>query len=162
MLGESSTACVEGMRRHKQNRNKYEALNVKAIDYLKTFGQSKNNCHIEAKKAESYLVKALRPSSVCTTMNELRNESYLDKSSSLIELPPTSSSIFGHILQSHFIIDQYLNLMNATEKSNVQEFDWIEAEDVLYQTNAYHQYFATCCQIWMQGVPDVASVSLQI
>ena len=129
---------------------KYGALNVKAIDYLKTFGPSKNNCHKEAKKAESYLVKALRPSSVCTTNNELRNESYLDKSSSLIELLPTSSSIFGHIFQSHFIIDQYLNLMKATEKSNVQEFGWIEADDVLYQTNAYHQYLATCCQIWMQ------------
>ena len=101
---------------------KYGALNAKPIDYLKAFRQSKNLCHEEAEEAESYLVKVLRPSSACTTMNELRIGSYLDKSSSLIELPPTSSSIFGHILQSHFVIHQYLDLLNATEKSNIQEF----------------------------------------
>ena len=77
---------------------KYGALNAKPIDYLKTFGQSENLCHEEAEKAESYLVKVLHHSSACTTMNELRIESYLDKSLSLIELQPTSSSIFGHIL----------------------------------------------------------------
>ena len=78
--------------------NKYGALNAKSIDYLKTLGQSKNLCHEEAEKAESYLVKVLHHSSACTTMNELRIESHLDKSLSLIELQPTSSSIFGHIL----------------------------------------------------------------
>ena len=61
-------------------------------------------------------------------MNELRIESYLDKSSSLIELLSISSSLVGHILRSHFII-HYLNLLNATEKSNVQELGWSEAED---------------------------------
>ena len=108
---------------------KYWALKVKPIHYLKTFGQSKDLYHEEAQKAESYLVKVLRPSSACTSMNELRIESNLDKSSSLIELPPTSSSIFEHILRFHFIIDQYLNLLNAAEKSNIQELGWIEAED---------------------------------
>ena len=39
------------------------------------------------------------------------------------------SSIFGHILRSSFIIHQYLNLLNATDKSNVQEFGWTEAVD---------------------------------
>ena len=63
-------------------------------------------------------------------MNALHIESYLDKSSSLTVLSPTSSSlIFGHILQSHFFIHHYLNLLNATKKSNVQEFAWIETED---------------------------------
>ena len=108
---------------------KYGALNAKPIDYLKTFGPSKNLCPEEAEKAESYLVKVSRPSSACTTMNELRTESYLDKSSSLMELPPTSSSIFGHILWSYFVVHLHLNLLNATKKSNVQEFGWIEAED---------------------------------
>ena len=108
---------------------KFWALKVKPIHYLKTFGQSKDLYHEEAQKAESYLVKVLRPSSACTSMNELRIESNLDKSSSLIELPPTSSSIFEHILRFHFIIDQYLNLLNAAEKSNIQELGWIEAED---------------------------------
>ena len=101
---------------------KYGALNAKPVDYLTEFGQNKNLCHEEAEKAESYLVTVLSPSPACI-------ELYLDKSSSLIELPPTSSSIFWHILRSHFVIHQYLNLLNATEKSNVQEFGWIEAED---------------------------------
>ena len=69
---------------------KYGTLNAKPIDYLNTFEQSKNVCHEETEKAESYLVKVLRLSSACITMNELRIEWYLDKSSSLIELPPTS------------------------------------------------------------------------
>ena len=76
---------------------KYGALNANPIDYLKTFVQSKNLCHEEA-------------------------ESYLRNNSSHIELPPTLFSMFEHILRSHFIIHQYLNLLNATEKSNVQEF----------------------------------------
>ena len=104
---------------------KYGALNAKLIDYLKTFGQSENLCHEEAEKAESYLIKVLRPSSACTTMNELRIESYIDKNSFLIQLPPTSPSIFVHILPSHFVILQYLNLLNTTKKSNVQELCFI-------------------------------------
>ena len=108
---------------------KYGTLNVNPIDYLKTFVQSKNLCHEEAEKTESFLIKVLRPSSACITMNELCIELYLRSSSSHIELPPTLSSMFGHILGSHFIIHQYLNLLNATEKSNVQEFGLIEAED---------------------------------
>ena len=75
-------------------RTTYGALNAKPIDYLKTFGQSKNFFHEETEK-ESYLVKVLCPYSACTAMNELRIESYLGKSWSLIELPPILSSIFG-------------------------------------------------------------------
>ena len=51
---------------------KYGALNTKTKDYLKTSDQSKNFCHEEAEGSESYLVKVLRPSSACTTVNELR------------------------------------------------------------------------------------------
>ena len=51
---------------------KYGALNTKIKDYLKPSDQSKNFCHEEAEGSESYLVKVLRPSSACTTVNELR------------------------------------------------------------------------------------------
>ena len=122
------------MRRHKQNRNQ------------------------EAEKAESYLVKVLRPSSTCI-------ESYLDKSSSLTELPPTSFSMFWHILRSHFVIHQYLNLLNAIEKSNVQEFGWIEAEDGCFIPDKClsptPRYFIVKCGC-KKGVPEVASVRLEI
>ena len=67
--------------------------------------------------------------SACTGMNEVCTELYLGKNLSLTELPPTSSSIFGHILRSDFIFHQYLNLFNATKKFKVQEFGWIEADD---------------------------------
>ena len=53
-------------------RTTYGTLNAKAIDYLKTFNPSKDLCQKDAEKAESYLLKVLRPSSACTTMNELR------------------------------------------------------------------------------------------
>ena len=35
---------------------KYEAMKAKPIDYLTTFGQSKNLCQEEAEKAELYIV----------------------------------------------------------------------------------------------------------
>ena len=108
---------------------KYGALTTKPIDYLKTSERSKNLCQEEAENLGSYLVKVLRSSLACTTVNDFRIESYLDKSSSLIELQPTSSSLFGRILRSHFFIHQYLNLLNTTEKFSVQEFGWIKAED---------------------------------
>ena len=68
---------------------------------------------------ESRVVKVLRPSLARNTVNGLCIESYLDKGLSLTELPLTSSSIFGHILRSHFIIHQCLILLNTIEKSNV-------------------------------------------
>ena len=98
-------------------------------------------------------------------MNEPHTESYFDKSSSLIELSPTSSSIFGHIIRSHFIIHQYLNLLNATEKSNVQDSVRLKLKmDVLYQKNAYHQYFPTLPPSVdaRKDVPDIFSVRLKI
>lgn len=95
-------------------------------------------------------------------MNDIRTESYLDKCSSLIELPSNSSSIFGHILWSHFIIHEYLNLLNATDKSNVQEFVWIETEDgciILDKClSPIPHYFTTKCRC---NVPDVVSVSFE-
>ena len=84
---------------------KYGALNAKPIDYLKSLNKEK--IHKEAQKAESYLVKSLGPLLACTSMNELRTESYIDKRLSLIELPPKSPSKFGHIL--HLIL-LFINL----------------------------------------------------
>ena len=104
MLGDSSTTCIDGCDVTSKIRTRYGTLNVKSKDYLKEFGQSKDWCHEEAEKTESHLVKVVHPSSICTTMNELRFESYLDKSLFLTELPLSLSSIFGHILQSHSII----------------------------------------------------------
>ena len=78
---------------------------------------------------EGRVVKVLRPSLARNTVNGLCIESYLDKGLSLIELPLTSPSIFGRLLRSHLIIHQCLILLNTIEKSNVQEFGRIEAED---------------------------------
>ena len=69
-------------------RTKYQTLNAKLIYYLKMFGHSKNLFHEEAEKAEPSLVKALRPSSACTTMNEHRIESYLDINTVRIKFIP--------------------------------------------------------------------------
>ena len=52
------------------------------------FGHSKNLFHEEAEKAEPFLVKVLRPSSACTTMNEHRIESYLDINTVRIKFIP--------------------------------------------------------------------------
>ena len=64
--------------------NKYRALNAKPIDYLETFGQSKDLYRKEARKAESFPVKDLHPLSACTTINDLSIETYLDETWSLI------------------------------------------------------------------------------
>ena len=94
---------------------KYGTLNAKPIDYLKRFGQSKNVCHKEAEKAESYLVKVLRPSPACITKNELCIESYLDKSSYLIELPPTSLPKYWDIWAYSSISFCYSSVLESFE-----------------------------------------------
>ena len=131
------------MRRHKQNRNQVWSTECQTRRlFNRVWTKQKFLCHEEAEKAASYLVKVLSPSPACI-------ELYLDKSSSLIELPPTSSLIFWHILRSHFVIHQYLNLLNATEKSNVQEFGWIEVEDGCFIPDKclspIPRYFITKC-----------------
>ena len=48
--------------------------------------------------AERYLVNVLQTNSQCTTFDELRYVLYTEKGKSLPELPPTSLSIYGHLL----------------------------------------------------------------
>ena len=94
---------------------KYGALNTKIKDYLKPSDQSKNFCHEEAEGSESYLVKVLRPSPACITKNELCIESYLDKSSYLIELPPTSLPKYWDIWAYSSISFCYSSVLESFE-----------------------------------------------
>ena len=67
----------------------------------------------EAEKAEQYLVKVLHHSTASKTFNQLQLELYADKKTTLVELPPTSFSLSGHLLRCHYIICQSLLLIRS-------------------------------------------------
>ena len=79
---------------------KVSAVASKPENYLEDFGieslqDSSSVC------AEKYLVRVISPKSNCETFDHLRYEIYKRKEKALNELPPTSSTIRGHLLRSH-------------------------------------------------------------
>ena len=62
------------------------------------------------KSAEHYLVNVIQPSSNCRTFDELRYDMYCTQEKSLSELPPTSYSLHGHLLRSHYFVNFCLTL----------------------------------------------------
>ena len=49
----------------------------------------------------------------------------------LIDLPPTSSSIYGHLERSHYVIRQYTSLLNRHFYGNCSRYGWFEESGVL-------------------------------
>ena len=61
----------------------------------------------------------------CETFDELRYQTFLSQIKTHSELPPTSHSIQGHLLRSHYIINQCLNLIQAENHIlNPINFGW--------------------------------------
>ena len=78
---------------------------------------------------EEYFVKVLHPSSPSKKFNELRFELYIKKKDSLIDFPPTSSSLAGHLLWSCYVIRQYIQLLDNDFEKDIKHFAWLETEE---------------------------------
>ena len=82
--------------------------------YLAQFGEQDYLTRDVAKKAEEYLVKVRQTKAGTkeTTFDGLRFESYVGKKTSILDLPPTSSSVQGHFTvgKYEYRLRQFLKL----------------------------------------------------
>ena len=91
---------------------KESAIKVKPDTFLHAFCSTDEINFLQ--QSEEYLVKVFSPTTRCTTLDELRLENYTGKKASLIDLPPTSSFIKGHLYHCFFIIQQQTSIYNKT------------------------------------------------
>ena len=80
--------------------------------YLRDFGEIDELRIEEAELAEQYLVKVTHHSTTSKSFNRLRFDLYVDKRLSLMDMPPTSFSLAGHLLRCHYVIRQCLLLLD--------------------------------------------------
>ena len=76
--------------------------------------------------AERYLLRVINLKSNCETFNDLRYQIYKTKEKAQNELPPTSSTISGHLLKSHYIMYLFSNLLDSCSKIlQLANYGWI-------------------------------------
>ena len=56
---------------------------------------------------------------------------YVSKKTTLVDLPPTSSSIHGHLERCHYVIRQYISLLDRHFDGNPCHYGWFEESGVL-------------------------------
>ena len=109
---------------------KSAALQAEPGDFLDSFGEHKTLQEDEAIKAEEYLVKVLKPKSKSKTFNELRFKQYVEKSTNILQLAPTSLSIQGNLIRCNFVVRQNSQLLNDFKDSPC-ESGWVEDDGSL-------------------------------
>ena len=77
---------------------KASALKAKADHYLSHFGKDPNNNDLGM--AEEFLVNVYKPGTKYKTLDELRYHLYYQSKKTILDLPPTSCTVEGHILRS--------------------------------------------------------------
>ena len=84
------------------------------IDYLNKFGLE-YSIKSQFENAEKYLFAVFQKNSKSENFDELRYEQYIDKSKSLTELAPTSSSIEGHLSRCYYVVYNSINVLKVIE-----------------------------------------------
>ena len=113
-------------------RTKESAIKVKPDKFLHAFGSADEINFL--RQSEEYLVKVVSPTTRCTTFDELRFENYASKKASLINLPPTSNSIKGHLYRCFFIIQQQTSIFNRIEyHADPCKFGWVVDSDAVFR-----------------------------
>ena len=75
-----------------------------------------------------------------TTFDSLRFEQYVSKTTSLLELPPTSRSIYEQLKRCHHVIRVNMHLLGEPFDENPRHNGWEEIDGVLYPIK-YRQTF---------------------
>ena len=120
----------------KVNWEKKEStIKVNLDTFLHVFGSIDEKKFLQ--QAEDYLAKVVSPTARCTTFDELRLENQTGKKASLINLPPTSNSIKGHLYCCFFIIQEQAIIYSKIESH--ADPGWVVDSDVMLQTRC-------CCQ----------------
>ena len=97
------TGCIITTKLGTKNR----PLKAYLEDYLQNFGEKEFVSDEEIRLAEQYLIKVLYHGSKCISSDDLKVERYMH---TLLNLPPTSPSIEGHILRYFNILGQQTTL----------------------------------------------------
>ena len=86
------------------------AIKCGQTDYLNNFGLE-YSIKSQFENAKKCLVAVLQKNYKSENFDELRYEQYIDKSISLTELAPTSSSIERHLSHCYYIVYNLINLI---------------------------------------------------
>jgi len=128
-----------------------KAAAMKQIDWSPLeFGKTKDANLDILQQAERYLVKLLDSTSKCTTFDELRYHLYINKGKTIAQLPPTSTSLMGHLLRSHYWVYMHRNLYNPPLFENLDpaNFGWERENKQLLPGRRYKripiEYVAAC------------------
>ena len=103
---------------------KHAALALEPIKFLSGFAESEEISHAEIWQVEEYLVKVwvgARRETSCRTFSQLRLEEYTStkNAKSLDTLPPTSSTILGHIKRSHCVLRSLFKILDAEKYESI-------------------------------------------
>ena len=113
---------------------KESTIKVKPDKFLHAFGSTDEINFL--RQSEEYILQVVPPTARCTTFDELRFENYTGKKASLINLPPTSNSIKGHLCLCFFIIQQKTSVFNKTENhADPCEFGWVVDSDAMFRSD---------------------------
>ena len=125
---------------------KAAALQCETEKFITRFGDEQSPI-IQFLKAEEYLVKVFKRKTKCKTLNELRLEQYTKKSSNLLQLPPTSLSIQGHLKRCEFVTRQNTSLVSNFDDDPCQ-YGWANEGGFLLPEkfqNSMPAYFTVRC-----------------
>ena len=102
---------------------KVAAIKYGQIDYLNNFGLE-YSIKSQFENPEKYLVAVLQKHSKSENFDKLRYEQYIDKSKSLTELAPTSSSIKGHLSRCYSVVYNSINVLKVTGSLDPFVYGW--------------------------------------
>ena len=94
---------------------KAASLKAEPAQHLQEFGKDPSNIDFGA--VEQYLVNVLKSGTVCQTMDQLRYYLYHHSKKTIVDLPPTSRSLKGHILRAFYGMYLQLHCLDNVELS---------------------------------------------
>ena len=101
--------------------------------YITQFGEQDYLTGDVTKKAEENLVNVWQTKAGTkeTTFDGLRFESYVGKKTSILDLPPTSSSVHGHLERCHYVVRQQTLLLDELFDKNPRHHGWRDDDGLL-------------------------------
>ena len=99
--------------------------------------------------AEKYLIQFCKSGAKSDIFSDLRAEVYTHSGKSLGELPPSSSSIAGHLRRCHYVVRMSLDFLRGdNEMMNPLMYGWEEIDSTFSAEKCYlplpDEYIVTC------------------
>ena len=119
--------CITGNDVVSKIGTKHAALKCHPERYLSRFAETEVLTEIDFQVAEEYLVQVwagVRSKTLKTSFDSLRLEAHRGSVVSLDKLPPTSSSIRGHIRRAFFAIRNGLTLLDESAPLDPTDYGW--------------------------------------